>query len=109
MIRYVAPVSRPTLTICTKCDRGDELYERVRALRKERGLKETFKVDDVRCLGICEAVVIQLEGKKRSTYLRSHVHAKRDVERVVDAAVHYAALSPGEELPERDLPGEHED
>jgi predicted metal-binding protein len=102
-------VARPVLTICTRCDRGDELFERVKRLRKERALREEFKLDEVRCLGVCEPCVIQLEGKKRSTYLRSRVHAKHDAERVLDAARAYAALAPGEELRDRELPGDHED
>lgn len=102
-------MSRPVLTICTRCDRGDELFERVKRLRKERELREVFKLDDARCLGVCEPCVVQLEGKKRSTYLRSRIHPKHDAERVVDAARAYAALLPGEELRERELPGEHED
>jgi predicted metal-binding protein len=102
-------LARPVLTICTRCERGDELFERVKRVRKERDLRDVFKVDDVRCLGVCEPCVIQLEGKKRSTYLRSRVHAKHDAERVVDAACAYAALAPGQELRDREMPGEHED
>lgn len=102
-------MSRPLLTICTRCEDGDDLHDRVRALRKARGLKDLFKVDTAHCLGVCEPCVIQLEGKKRSTYLRSHVHAKRDVAAIVDAACAYAALPPGHELRDRELPGVHED
>ena len=102
-------MARPVLTICTRCERGDELLERVKRLRRERELRDVFKVDEVHCLGVCEPGVIQLEGKKRSTYLRSRVHAKHDVERVVDAACAYAKLAPGEELRDREMPGDHED
>ena len=45
------------------------------------------------------------EGKKRSTYTRTEVHAVKEVEAVVEAARAYALLEPGEELPERLLPG----
>lgn len=103
-------MSRPVLSICTRCEHGDDLHRRVRALRKERGLKEVFKVEEIRCLDLCDnPCAIQLEGKRRSTYLRGHIHPKDDVERVVAAAAAYAALTPGNELPERLLPGEHED
>lgn len=102
-------MARPLLTICTRCDRGDELLERVRRLRKERGLRDVFKVDDAHCLGVCAPCVVQLEGKKRSTYLRSRIHAKHDAERVIEAACAYALLEPGHELRDRDLPGDHED
>lgn len=103
-------MSRPVLSICVRCEHGDDLHRRVKALRKARDLKETFKVEEVRCLDLCDTpCAIQLEGKKRSTYLRGAIHPKDDVERIVDAACAYAALEPGNELPERDLPGDHED
>ncbi|MCA2979773.1 MAG: DUF1636 family protein [Myxococcaceae bacterium] len=106
---------RPTLSICRRCEpddassdaeTGEALYRAVRALRKARGLKPLFKVEGVRCLGLCRhACNVVFEGKKRSTYTRSQVDAVRDLEAVVEAAVAYARLSPGEELPERKLPG----
>ncbi|HEY1099314.1 MAG TPA: DUF1636 family protein [Myxococcota bacterium] len=101
-------MDRPTLYICTRCDGGDRLYDDVKALRKERGLKELFKVDDVNCLKNCDdPIAIEFYGKKRSTYSRIDVK-KKDAEVVVAAAVAYAGLQPGEELRERDLPGEEE-
>lgn len=97
---------RPTLTICTGCDGGEALYERVRKLRKARDLKDVFKVDETRCLNLCSwPCNAQLEGKKRSTYVRSELDPKRDVEGLVQAACDYAALAPGQELSERQLPG----
>ena len=108
-------MSRPTLSICTRCtlkkkrDDGADLYERVRELRRERELKELFKVDEVHCLGLCDTpCAIQLEGKKRSTYSRVKL-APEDAEALVAAAIAYAHLAPGQELPERALPGEHAD
>ena len=44
-------------------------------------------------------------GKKRSTYVRTQVHAIHEAKAVVLAARAYAELEPGEELPERRLPG----
>lgn len=105
-------MGRPTVSICVRCDDGRAgdgaaLFKRVKKLRKQRGLKEHFAVDEVRCLGLCGAgCVVQFEGKKRSTYLRAQVHAEREPEAVVEAALAYAALEPGEELPERRLPGQ---
>ena len=101
-------VERPILYICTRCDGGDRLYDEVRALRKERELKEIFKVDEVSCLKNCDdPIAIEFSGKKRSTYSRIDVR-KKDAEEVVAAAVAYAKLEPGEELRERDLPGQEE-
>jgi predicted metal-binding protein len=105
-------MSRPTVTICTRCDEGksgdgDRLYERIRKLRKELDLKEVFELDEVQCLGLCDSPCnVMFEGKKRSTYVRTNLHAKRDAEAVVKAACAYAELEPGQELPERLLPGE---
>ncbi len=48
---------------------------------------------------------VMFEGKKRSTYVRTQVHAQHEAEAVVLAARAYAALEPGEELPERRLHG----
>jgi predicted metal-binding protein len=102
-------VSRPHLLICTRCERGDELYARVKKARRERGLKEAFKVEEVRCLDLCDnPCTFQLEGKKRSTIVRVGLLPK-DSDAVVDVAAAFAALAPGEELPERALPGEHAD
>src|SRR5262249_1536410 len=102
-------VSRPTLLVCTRCERGDKLYARVRRLRKLRGLKQTFKLDEARCLDLCDApCAIQLEGKNRSTVARTSL-VPEDAEAVVDAAVAYAGLAPGDEIPSRALPGEHAD
>jgi len=99
-------MSRPTLTICTRCDGGERLFEEVRAIRKARELREVFKVEEERCLGCCdEPIVCELAGKKRSTYTRTGLR-KRDAEGLVDAAVAYASLEPGAELKERDLPGD---
>jgi predicted metal-binding protein len=111
-------MSRPVLLVCTRCEPGgkhrgsggESLFERVRELRKTRGLKEVFKVEEVDCLGLCdEANVVELSGKKRSTYTRTRLDARSDVEAVVEMACAYAALEPGGELPERGLPGEHAD
>jgi predicted metal-binding protein len=103
-------MSRPSLYICRKCDGGGELARRVKKLRKARGLKQAFDVEPVKCLKLCElACVLVLKGKKRSSYWRVRVHPKNDVERVVDAAVAYASLAPGAELPERELPGSPEE
>lgn len=101
-------MSRPTLTICTRCDEGDRLYERVRAARKARDLKEVFKVEEVRCLRCCRSsIACELAGKKRSTYTRVELRPD-DADALVDAMVAYAALPPGAELPERVLPGEED-
>jgi predicted metal-binding protein len=48
---------------------------------------------------------VVLEGKKRSTYSRSNLDGSNDAEPLVAAAVAYAQLEPGLELPERKLPG----
>ncbi len=107
-IWYRKRVERPTLYICIRCDGGERLYNDVRACRAERGLKDVFKVDDVSCLKCCDdAIAIEFSGKKRSTYTRINVR-KKDAEHVVEAAAAYAALHPGEELRERDLPGDEE-
>jgi predicted metal-binding protein len=95
--------------ICTKCEDGDELFDRVKKIRKQRELKEVFKVEEVRCLDLCNGpCAIQLEGKKRSTIARVEL-SKKDAEAIVDAACGYAKLAPGEELPERALPGRYAD
>lgn len=105
-------MSRPTLTICTRCDEGksgdgERLYERLRKLRKELELKDVFELDEVQCLGLCDSPCnVMLEGKKRSTYVRTNLHAKKDAEALIEAMRAYAALEPGQELPERMLPGE---
>lgn len=109
-------MARPVLTICRRCEpddadgddalSGEALFQRVKALRKARGLKAVFKLEGVKCLSLwrwgCNAM---LEGKKRSTYTRSELHAERDAEALVEAACAYAKLAPGQELPERRLPG----
>lgn len=108
-------MGRPTVSICVRCDDGRAgdgaaLFKRVKKLRKRLGLKEAFAVDEVRCLGHCgNGCVLSFEGKKRSTYTRTQVDAERDVEAVVQAALAYGALAPGEELPERRLPGQSGD
>jgi predicted metal-binding protein len=99
-------MSRVVLSICTRCDGGERLYDDVKALRRERGLKERFKVDDVRCLKCCdEPIAVEFEGRRRSTYTRVGLR-RACAEALVNAAVAYAALAPDEELPERLLPGE---
>jgi predicted metal-binding protein len=99
-------MSRPVLSICTRCDGGERLYDEVKALRRERGLKELFKVDDVSCLNCCDdPIAIELEGARRSTYTRVRL-PPNIASVVVDAAVAYCRLQPDEELPERVLPGE---
>jgi predicted metal-binding protein len=99
-------MSRPTLTICTRCHGGEALYEAVRERRRELCLKEVFKLEEERCLKCCsEPIALELSGKKRSTYTRLDVR-KKDADVVIAAAVAYAALEPGEELPERLLPGD---
>lgn len=111
-------MSRPTLFICRRCEdesgdearSGEALYRAVKALRRARGLKPVFAVEGVKCLKLCEAAcAVEYEGKKRSTYTRTGVDARRDVEAVVEAAVAYAGLAPGQELPERRLPGDSAD
>ncbi|MEW5740275.1 MAG: DUF1636 family protein [Myxococcota bacterium] len=111
-------MSRPTLFICRRCeavtgderDSGEALYQAVKALRRERDLKPVFRVEGVKCLGLCDQpCAVEYEGKKRSTYARILVHSRKDVEAVVEAAVAYAALEPGQELSERRLPGESGD
>lgn len=99
------------LSICERCEQtkpstGEALYEAVRRIRRERGLKEVFKLEAVRCLKCCDQpCALELSGKKRSSYTRIDVAAD-DVVAVVDAAVLYAAVQPGEELSERQLPGD---
>lgn len=112
-------MSRPLLRICTRCSAqraeqkdkaacdGQGLLEQVKALRKQRDLKKVFKVEEVRCLKECRTpCVVELVGIKRSTYLRIAIHARHDAEAVVNAAVLYAQLAPGRELPESALPGD---
>ena len=104
--RYDLVMSRPTLTICTRCHGGEALFEAVRERRRDLDLKEVFKLEEERCLKCCsEPIALELSGKKRSTYTRLDV-SKKDADVVVAAAVAYAALAPGEELPERLLPGD---
>lgn len=105
-------MGRPTVSICTRCDDdtksgdGERLFERVKKLRKELALKDVFDLEEARCLGLCGSPCnVLFEGKKRSTYLRTQVHGKKEVEAVVRAACAYAALEPGQELPERLWPG----
>ncbi len=115
-------MARPTLLICRRCEDddlegraaeqrlGETLYQNVKALRRARKLKEVFAVEGVKCLHLCDTPCnVQLEGKKRSTLTRSGLNAIDDVEALVNAAVAYADLSPGEELPERLLPGDFAD
>jgi predicted metal-binding protein len=109
-------MARPVLSICRRCipdgDAGDDacsgeaLFQRVKALRRERDLKHVFKLEGVKCLSLCRwGCNAMFEGKKRSTYVRSELHAERDVEALITAACAYAALEPGQELSERRLPG----
>ena len=85
---------------------GEALFARVKALRKARGLKPVFKLEKTKCLHLCRwACSAMLEGKKRSTYQRCELDAARDAEALLGAAVAYAALAPGQELTERQLPG----
>lgn len=104
-------MSRVVLSICERCEQsrsssGESLCEAVKAVRRERELKEVFKVEAVRCLKCCDRpCAIEFSGKKRSTYTRVDVTID-DVALIVDAAVRYAGLAPGEEIPERLLPGE---
>ncbi len=108
-------MGKPLLTICVRCDEGkgacgEALYDAVRKLRKERGYKHLFDLDDTRCLKLCDSPCnAMFEGKKRSTYTRTELHSKRDAESLVEAARAYALLRPGEELPERLLPGSSAD
>ena len=104
----------PLISICRRCEDDDEseagngerLYQEVKALRKKLGLKEVFDVEGVKCLGMCRSPCnVMFEGKKRSTYVRTQVHAIEEAAAVVLAARAYAALEPGEELSERTLPG----
>ena len=101
----------PLISICRRCEEGEAgdgeaLYQRVKSLRKKLGLKEVFELEGVKCLGLCRSPCnVQFEGSKRSTYLRTQVHAVLEAEAVVQAARAYAALEPGEELSERKLPG----
>ena len=107
-------MSRPLISICRRCEDDDErdagngelLYQEVKALRKKLDLKEVFELDGVKCLGMCRSPCnVMFEGKKRSTYVRTQVHATHEAEAVVQAACAYARLEPGEELTERKLPG----
>ncbi len=107
-------MSRPVLSICERCEQsrsssGEALIDAVKRLRRDRGLKELFKVEAVRCLKCCDQpCAIELAGKKRSTCTRVDLCVD-DAERLVDATVAYCALAPGEELPERILPGDQAD
>lgn len=114
-------MGRPLLSICLRCatrghhkgrpyaQTGEALFEEVRSLRKQRALKQSFKVDGVSCLRLCDTpCAAELSGKKRSTLTRTHLTAA-DAVALVDAAVAYSLLGPGEELPERLLPGVHAD
>jgi predicted metal-binding protein len=105
-------MSRPTIFICRSCQGdgessdGDALYERVKRLRKSMHLQNVFELDSVKCLGLCDTpCAVEFSGKKRSTYLRGNVNAVGEAELLVHAAVSYASLLPGTELPERKLPG----
>jgi predicted metal-binding protein len=105
-------MSRPLLSICRRCEDddgrevGELLYQRVKALRKQLGLKVVFELDGVKCLGLCRSPCnVMFEGKKRSTYVRTQVHPTHEAEALVQAARAYAALEPGEEMSERRLPG----
>ena len=108
-------MSRPPLvSICRRCEDdgereegdGERLYREVKALRKKLDLKHVFDLEGVDCLGLCRSPCnVMFEGKKRSTYLRTQVHAILEAATVVQAARAYAALRPGEELSERRLPG----
>jgi predicted metal-binding protein len=107
-------MNRPVVSICRRCEDEDErdagngelLFESVKALRKQLGLKELFDLESVKCLGLCRSPCnVMFEGDKRSTYTRTQVHAKLEPMAVVQAARAYAALAPGEELSERKLPG----
>lgn len=116
-------MGRVVLTICRSCRprkrqkvsdptpyTGEVLYKAVKALRRERGLKEVFAVEKADCLKMCDSpCALEYSGKKRSTYGRIAVNAVTDVVQVVEAAVAYADLTPGRELPERVLPGESDD
>jgi predicted metal-binding protein len=107
-------MSLPLVSICRRCEDEDErdagngelLYESVKALRKKLGLKDVFDLEAVKCLGLCRSPCnVMFEGPKRSTYTRTQVHATLEPMAVIQAARAYAALSPGEELSERKLPG----
>ncbi len=107
-------MSRPILFVCLKCERkrgdGQSLHDAVRALRREQDLKPVFKVEGVKCLDWCDTpCVIKLKGPKRSTYTRVRLSGGEDAPAVVRAAVAYAQLEPGQELPERALPGDSAD
>lgn len=102
-------MSRPILFICRGCEGGDFLYKRVKALRKAQGLKPVFRLEGVHCLDGCDTpCTAKLKGKKRSTYTRVGLRVG-SASALVDAAKGYAALNPGDELPERALPGESAD
>ena len=109
-------MARPVLSICRRCEpddgngedsrSGEALFQRVKALRKARGLKGIFKLEGVKCLSLCRwGCNATLEKKRQSTYMRSELHAERDVEALITAACAYAELEPGQELSERRLPG----
>jgi predicted metal-binding protein len=106
-------MGRVVLSICERCEHsrsssGQRLFDTVKQQRRERALKELFKVELVSCLKCCDRpCAIEFSGKKRSTYTRVEVRIS-DATQVVDAAVLYANLQPGEELSERVLPGECE-
>lgn len=101
-------MSRPVVSICRRCEDddgrevGEALYQGVKKLRKALGLKEVFKLDDAKCLGLCRSPCnVVFEGAKRSTLTRTEVHP-REAEAVVQAACAYAE---GQHLTERKLPG----
>ncbi len=107
-------MSRPTLFICRSCEKkrggdawsGELLFQTVKTLRRDRGLKDLFGLEGVDCLDRCDTPCnVQLEGKKRSTLARSDVNALVEGAPLVEAAAAYARLEPGKELLERVLPG----
>lgn len=97
--------------MCERCEQsrsstGEALLEAIKRIRRERGLKDLFKVEAVHCLKCCDQpCALELSGKRRSTYTRVDVGVD-DAEAVVEAAQLYAALLPGQELSERQLPGD---
>jgi predicted metal-binding protein len=104
----------PLVSICRRCEdddgrdagNGELLYRQVKSLRKKLGLKDVFELEGVHCLGLCDSPCnVMFEGPKRSSYLRTRVHAILEADAVVQAARAYAALEPGAELSERRLPG----
>jgi predicted metal-binding protein len=99
-------VTRPALSICTRCEGGERLHAEVEALRCARGLESHFTLNDVGCLNCCDdPIAIELYAAGRATHTRIRV-APNLAASIVAAAVACEGLAPGEALPAGLLPGE---